>query len=434
MFKLTDQQKDIIDHLHGHALVIAGPGSGKTVTLIEHVKTLVLEKEILPKDIWVMAFNRDIAAKLREKIGNELHEKAPEVTTIHSFIFQQIKEHQRDIVGSREIADYLGDCGQDILLWKPISKRLRTVHNIKQTTDGKRLDMRHVRNNLWNQLSDYWLISTRPQVAADELFDKFKNEFERFERIYDILFFNQLALLFATALEGTPQFRKEVAKPRIVIDEFQDLNPTEHAILREFKDAGTCLVVFGDDDQAVNDFRKAHAEYIVLFQKTFSPKQYPLARDKRCPSVILDLADGFVRGLPYRFDKPAGCAPHQGQIHVLSFENDKCERLGIAEIITKYLSLSPGTKDSPEVLVLCGSSGENPSKTRTTEIIETLSHADIPRVSGEVKEDPLDNEWGLAYKALLHLIAKSDSSMNFAAWLSVAYPKAAQLIMRYPLC
>ena len=63
---LTDQQKKIIEHFNGHALIIAGPGSGKTTTLIEHVGELILSKNIPTDDIWVMAFNRDISSKLKD--------------------------------------------------------------------------------------------------------------------------------------------------------------------------------------------------------------------------------------------------------------------------------------------------------------------------------------------------------------------------------
>ncbi len=81
MFVPTPQQKKIIDHLDGHAFVVAGPGSGKTVTLIAHVKKLVMESIVSPDSMWVMAFNRDISAKLKDSIQRELGGKSPQTTT-----------------------------------------------------------------------------------------------------------------------------------------------------------------------------------------------------------------------------------------------------------------------------------------------------------------------------------------------------------------
>ena len=71
------------------------------------------------------------------------------------------------------------------------------------------------------------------------------------------------------------------------------VNPTEHGILQQFHNEGTTFIVVGDDDQAVNEFRRAHADYIREFVDIYKPKQYPLPRNRRCPKEILDL--GFVK-------------------------------------------------------------------------------------------------------------------------------------------
>jgi DNA helicase-2/ATP-dependent DNA helicase PcrA len=415
MFAPTLQQKNIIDHSNGHALVVAGPGSGKTVTLIAHVRKLILENSISPNDIWVMAFNRDISSKLREKIQNELREKSPQTTTIHTFILR----HGTQLLDGFEIADNsLGECGMENLLWKLITKRLKEKYGIRNTSQGKRLGIRHVRGSLWSQLKDYWLTSQEPN---DNLFDKFKNEIERFKSIYKIIFLDELALKFLDALKSNPHFRQDVVKPRILIDEFQDLNPTEHGILQQFHREGTTFMVFGDDDQAVNDFRRAHADYIKEFADIYNPTKYPLARDRRCPKEILDLADKFVKGLQ-RLDKPFGCAPHKGKVDMLYFASDEDEKLGIVNIVKKYLSLFPQYNESPQVLILCGATGRVQGQPRTAEIIEILRNANIDGVTGEKKEDPLDNKWGLAFKSLLAILVKGLSPMNLAAWSSVTAP------------
>jgi len=332
MFKPTELQKPIINHYDGHALVIAGPGSGKTTALIAHVKKLILERRVPPADVWVMAFNRDIASKLGETLYKDLGEQAPRATTIHAFILHQSKKHAKDLLGNFEITDDLGDCGKEHLLWKPITNRLRILHGIKKTTDGKRLDIRHVRGPLWNQLRDYWLISESPQRTVDDLFEKYRQEVERCKRIYGIVFLDELALRFYEAIKANPSLRREVAVPRVVIDEFQDLNPTEHGIIQQFNEVGTIFVVFGDDDQAINDFRRAHADYIRQFQSVYAPTEYPLPRDRRCPKQILVLADDFVRGL-VRLPKPSGFAGHNGRVDILSFEDDQAEEKGVASII-----------------------------------------------------------------------------------------------------
>jgi DNA helicase-2/ATP-dependent DNA helicase PcrA len=417
MFTPTPQQQKIIDHFNGHALVVAGPGSGKTVTLIAHVKKLILERNISPDDIWVMAFNRDISSKLREKIQNQLSEKPPQATTIHTFILSQTLRHGAQLLDGFEMAESLGEYGKRRLLWSPILERLKEKHGIEKTSQDKGLRIYHIENYLWNQLRDYWLTSQKP---VDNLFDKFSFEVERSKAIYKIVFLDELAIKFLDALKANPSFRKDVAKSKIVIDEFQDLNPTEHGILQQFHKEGTIFIVFGDDDQAVNDFRRAHADYIRDFAKTYKPIQYPLSRDRRCPKEILELADQFVRGLP-RLEKPAGYAPHRGKTNILNFATDEDEKIGVRDIVKKYLSSSTNYDENqnPQILILSGTTGRVKGQSRISEIIESLRNAGINDITGEKKEDPLDNEWGLAFKSLSTMLVEESSPMNFAAWLAV---------------
>jgi len=426
MFNPTQDQQKIIDHFNGHAIVVAGPGSGKTVTLVAHVKKLIEDRQISSDDIWIMAFNRDISSKLREKIQNEIVSKKPQTTTIHTFILKQTLKHGKQLLDEFEIADGLGECGKNNLLWKLITKRLKEKHGINKT-DGKRLDIRHVKGFLWNELRDYWLTSQKPN---NNLFDKFNYEIERLKAIYRIIFLDELAIKFLDALKANPSLRMDVHKPRIVIDEFQDLNPAEHGILQQFHEVGTTFIVFGDDDQAVNDFRRAHADYIQDFTKIYKPIQYPLPRDRRCPKEILNLADEFVKGLP-RLEKQGGYACHKGKVDILNFNTDEAEQLEIANIVKKYLSLFSQYEDNPQILILCGTTGKVKGRSRITEIIENLRNAGIIEITGDKKEDPLDNEWGLAFKSLSNILVKGFSPMNIAAWLSVTDSTLMEKINEY---
>jgi DNA helicase-2/ATP-dependent DNA helicase PcrA len=427
MFIPTPEQQAIIDHFNGHALVVAGPGSGKTTTLIAHVKKLICERNVLPKDIWVLAFNRDISSKLREKIQKELEEGSPKITTIHTFILCQTLTFGAQLLNGFEIAESLGECGIENLLWKLIAERLKEIHKIEKTSEGKRLDIRHVKGKLWTQLREYWLTTQEPD---DNLFDKFKFEVERLKSVYKIVFLDELAIKFLDALKANPSFRRDVTKQRIVIDEFQDLNPTEHGILQQFHKEGTIFVVFGDDDQAVNDFRKAHADYIRDFAETYKPIQYPLARDRRCPKEILDLADNFVRGLP-RLEKPLGYAPHKGKVDILNFEKDEDEKVVLESLGKKYLSLFPKYDENPQILILSGRFGTVKGRSRIAEIIEILKGAGINGITGDEKEDPLDSEWGLAFKSLSTLLVNGLSPMNLAALLSVTDSSLMKKVNKY---
>lgn len=429
MFVPTTQQHKVIDHFDGHALIVAGPGSGKTSTLIAHVKKLIIERNFPPDDIWILAFNRDISSKLREQIESELNEKSPQATTIHRFVLTQTLRYGKEFLEDLEIADSLGESGKRKLVWKPILKRLKEVHGITKTSYEKRLNILHVGGYLWNQLRDYWLTSDKPE---DELFDKLEYEVRRLKKIYKIVFLDEVPHIFLESLKANPSFRTNVAKKRIIIDEFQDLNPTEHHILHQFHQEGTTIIAFGDDDQAVNDFRRAHADNIRDFVKIYDPEEYPLSRDRRCPKEILNLADEFVKGLP-RLYKCPGHASHEGRVDILNFTDDEEEKVTIGAFVKKYLSLFSNYDENktPQVLVLSGAVGKIRSKSRIEEIIEAVQNAGVTEVTGSQRKDPLDTEWGVAFNSFVQILLDGFSPLNVAAYLSVMTPPLMEMVHKY---
>lgn len=421
MVNLTPQQQRVADHFDGHGLVIAGPGSGKTTTLIEHVIKLIDERNISHEEVWIMAFNRDISSSLKGKLEKRLLARTPQITTVHSFILQQTLAHGSALLGTDFlIGDMLGKIPLKKLLHQPIAQRLRTRHSVTQTNEGKRFTVTHVEGDLYNQLQQFWLTD---QLPSGDLFPKFLSEWKRLCELLGLKFFNEFAKNFLDAMRANPSFKQAVAKQRIIIDEVQDLNPVEHAILQEFHDLGVTFLVLGDDDQAVNDFRRASAALVRQFQETYTEAtEFHLPRDKRCPREVLAIADHFVNGLPDRFAKEAGGASHPGKVDILQFADDQKELDGVVAIIEKYLQTAPIAEDEPKpkILVLAGGMGKSPSTSRLQEIIEHLRAGGIEDVSGAQAADPFDSDFGLAFKALIGLLGSKNKPFWTYAWLSIA--------------
>lgn len=428
MITPTEHQKKIIEHNGGHALVIAGPGSGKTTTLTERVYHLFDKHKIPTDEICVLVFNRDIALKLKQDIdakfgGND----APHTSTVHSFILSQTLKHGAQLLGDFEIGDNLGALGMKEIIFKPITKRLKEKHNITKTPDGKKLTIHYVEKKLWNDLRDYWLTTQEP---TDPLFPKFKYEVERLKRILNIIFFDELAIKFLQEIEANNSFRDAVKKGNIIIDEFQDLNPTEHALLKAFHNAGVEFMCFGDDDQAINEFRQANADLVRAFKTAYSPAEYSLPRDRRCPKEILALADSFVSVLPGRLSKTEGHAPHQGKIDVLEFTDDEQEKNNLAKITSKFLEQAPTSQSSPQVLILSGRIGGTRNKSRIDEIVDVLKTNGVEDVSSGEFRDPLDTQFGLALRGLLMLL-KSDSSLGLYILLGFLKSKLIEKLLEH---
>jgi superfamily I DNA/RNA helicase len=429
MITLTEHQRKIVEHNGGHALVIAGPGSGKTTALIERVYHLFEKQKIEINDICVLVFNRDIALKLKQDIDARFGgSDTPHSSTVHSFILSQTLKHGTQLLGDFEIGDNLGSLGMKEVIFKPITKQLKDKHSIIKTPDGKKLTIHYVTNKLWTDLRDYWLTTQEP---TDSLFPKFKYEVERLKKILNIIFFDELAIKFLNEIEANSSFREAVKKGKVIIDEFQDLNPTEHALLKAFHDAGVEFMCFGDDDQAINEFRRANADLVQDFKRTYLPTEYPLPCDRRCPKEILALADSFVSALPGRLSKTEGHAPHQGKIDIIEFISDEQEKNNLSKIVSKFLGQAPCASSKPQVLILSGRVGGASNKSRIDEIVDVLKTNDVENVSSGEFRDPLDTQFGLALRGLLILLNKEDSSLGLYILLGFRKPKLIEELLQH---
>lgn len=96
---LTDEQKLAASHFGSHARLLAGPGTGKTRSLIRRVVFLIQEKSIDPSDILVLTFTRAATAELKERLlqdlGNNTH--LPHIATLHSYALSTILQHHMSI-------------------------------------------------------------------------------------------------------------------------------------------------------------------------------------------------------------------------------------------------------------------------------------------------------------------------------------------------
>jgi DNA helicase-2/ATP-dependent DNA helicase PcrA len=123
----------------------------------------------------------------------------------------------------------------------------------------------------------------------------------------------------------------------LVVDEYQDLNACDLAVLRAIADRGSAIVGAGDDDQSIYSFRKAHPEGIRRFLADYEgAADYPLSITQRCCRRIVEWANFVIQGDP---DRPVGrgvlqCAAGapEGEAALLSFVGEVSEARGIATL------------------------------------------------------------------------------------------------------
>ena len=293
---LNPEQRAAARHRVGPALVLAGPGTGKTATLVARYAHL-LSNGVDPGKLFVSTFTKKAAQELRSRIRRKtgIDPKGLPIGTFHSYCLR--------LTGAPEVIEsprryaFVRECMSD---WKGDSKSV--IDAIDRFKDS--------------------LVS--PREAQDRARRARKGDRHELQRVADAYACYQARL----AEEGLVDFgdlvwrsirllrERAPAKARfdhLLIDEYQDINPAQDALITSLVDGGGQIWVVGDDDQAIYGWRGSDVRYITAFSRTYSgATTYRLKRNYRSSKLIVDVAQALVshntRRLPKSLVAAAGVA------------------------------------------------------------------------------------------------------------------------------
>ena len=300
----TEQQEAIL-HFQGPALVLAGPGSGKTAVITGRIQALIRHYHVSPSQILVLTFTRAAAREMEERFRRENGgEAAVTFGTIHAICYRILRV-------SRPQAAY------SVISQSARRRLLREVlSEAQEELPGERLE------ELEAEILKQKAGQKAPAEAESALFspDVFARLFESYEARrqeaglldFEDLLKDCLRLLEDRRLLAWWQERF----PFLLVDEFQDVNELQYRFIQTLAGEEKNLFAVGDEDQTIYGFRGARQQIILGF-----PKEYPeagLIRLKscyRCSPQILEAAGHMIRCNRQRFAKqlvslaPAGPAP-----------------------------------------------------------------------------------------------------------------------------
>ncbi|MCI8515028.1 MAG: ATP-dependent helicase [Lachnospiraceae bacterium] len=318
------EQERAIRHKEGPALVLAGPGSGKTAVITAHVKALE-ESGIKGNQILVLTFTRAAAREMEERFRSLTGDRETGVTfgTFHSLCFHILKEQ-------------CGYTGQDLMTER--EKRRRMKETLFRTgllkTDAERqidrllaaLEKRKagVLKERGEEGNAHWE-EEREEETERILF--FYQEAQKRERRLD---FEDILLECRRVLGEEPVRRYWQKKWRyLLIDEYQDLNRVQAEIARLLAGDAANLFVVGDEDQAIYGFRGAEANGMRLFSENYpSAKLYRLTVNYRSVPEVTEAAARLIRQNKNRFPKKIQAFRFSGgskAVKVSCFEDEKQE-------------------------------------------------------------------------------------------------------------
>ncbi|MBL8192380.1 MAG: ATP-dependent helicase, partial [Blastocatellia bacterium] len=254
--QLNEMQKRAAYAPLGPWLVLAGPGTGKTRTLIARISALIDHYHLRPDKLLAVTYTNKATEEMRERLKATLQDQAMslQVSTFHAFCISVLREcHEKvKLVKHFTIADE--DC------------QLRIVARIAPMLSGER----HMRY-LISRLSGSRLNPNegKPLTALEQQLQKrYDNELKKNALIDfdDILFLTQRLFFENPAILS--RYRK--AFDAILVDEFQDTDRVQYEILRQLVSDHQNLFVVADDDQSIFSWRGANPTNIDLFLRDFA--------------------------------------------------------------------------------------------------------------------------------------------------------------------
>ncbi|GAA0983259.1 MULTISPECIES: ATP-dependent helicase [Nocardiopsis] len=361
---LDENQQRVVDHAGGPLLVLAGPGTGKTTTIVEAVVDRIDNRGVDPSRILVLTFSRKAAQELRERITARLRRttREPLALTFHSYAYALIRrEFQR--VGDlpprllsgpeqlMEVRELLaGEAGDGAAEWP---ERLRPALETRGFAEELRDFLMRAQERGLGPAELERLGRERGRddwVAAAGFLDRYTGRFDIAP--VPTLNYAELVRVAANMLSDPAiQERERSAREVVFVDEYQDTDPAQEALLRALAGDGRDLVAVGDPDQSVYAFRGAEVHNILDFPRRFrtagraEAPVVALRTSRRGGAALLAASRALTRRLPavasarghvneHRNLVPAPGVP-DGEVRVMAAESPTQEAAVIADTLRR---------------------------------------------------------------------------------------------------
>ena len=401
---LLEDQERAAGHTGHHARLLAGPGTGKTLTLTRHICFLVEDKEVSTDTILAFTFTRAAARELNQRVTATLgKEQSPRISTLHSFALRQLLRNEA-IISSLPKPLRIADDWEERNIVVEDLKAILQLGNVREASD------------LLNELSADWQRLTADESDWEKRFPNpaFLGAWREHRQIYGYTLRSELVYQLKKVLEQRADFQLESPINHLLVDEYQDLNRCDLAVVQHIELRGAELFIAGDDDQSIYGFRKAHPDGIRRFPEDYHEvSKLELLVCKRCDQDILALGLFVAQQDPRRVGKliQTECGAARGEVALLRFDNQFDEARGIADICGNLMTQRELKPSDILILLRTDRNGLFSGPIR-----DKLSEKNIPVVATTNASNPLDGNNGRAFLAFLQLAASQTDNL---AWRSL---------------
>ena len=362
--RLDAPQRSVVDHEAGPLLVLAGPGTGKTTTLVESVAARIARGGD-PARILVLTFSRKAAVELRDRMALSIGAaRAPRATTFHSFCYALVRAHQDSELFVEPLRLLSGPeqdvAVRELLAGQPDLERLGLAHvrwpdelRACLTTRGFADEVRAV------------LARSRELGLGPDSLDAFAHRIGRpdwraaaaflaeYLDVLDLQGVLDYAELVhrAVLLAQRPEVAERLAAQydAVFVDEYQDTDPAQVRLLHALAGGGRTLVAFGDPDQSIYTFRGADVNGILEFPGAFprvdgSPAPVEVLRtSRRSGAALLTATRLLTQRMPLtrlpaqkvRAHRELSPVRDGGRVEVYTYPTSGTELDNIADILRR---------------------------------------------------------------------------------------------------
>ena len=294
---LNKIQAKAVSHRDGPCLVLAGPGSGKTLTIVNRIKYLIEKCSVRPEEILVVTFTRFAAQEMKNRLCSLMGRKNIPVTagTFHGIFYGILRCTYR--MSGQNI---LSEEEKYQLLREAAGRQELETFDEEDFISDIAAEIGKIKNN---RLDPEEYVSAK---CSAETFREIYRQYEEERKKRRKIDFDDMLVLCCELLSSRPEVLAGwQGKFRyILIDEFQDINRIQYDVIRLLALPENNLFVVGDDDQAIYGFRGADSELMFQFLKDYpEAKQLLLGTNYRSTEYIVRNSLRVIRHNERRFDK-----------------------------------------------------------------------------------------------------------------------------------
>ena len=325
-------QSEAITHGKGPALILAGPGSGKTLVITQRVKNLIEKQHIRPSNILVITFTKAAATQMKERFTILMGEGRYPVTfgTFHAVFFSVLKNAYHYTAQNiiREEKKYQ-------ILYDIIHRMELEYEDEQEFMSGVLSEISLVKNE-GIDLAHYYA-----KNCAADIFRKIYQQYEAGKQRAGLIDFDDMLVytyeLFRERKDILALWQKQY--PYILIDEFQDINKLQFEIVKMMALPHNNLFVVGDDDQSIYRFRGSKPELMLGFTKSYpDTKKILLDTNYRSDREIIKVAGKLIAHNSERFSKKIMAQSAQpGEVEFAIYKNQWAENEAIIADIKRQV-------------------------------------------------------------------------------------------------